>query len=239
MDIAARSAAGSRTMATPAVVGDVERLVGVASPRSRPPRSRATRCRWRGDAPAKRPNAPSTCTHAPWSCARAIASSNGSNPPECTLPAWSATTGGPPVAGRERTVERRRVQATLARRPRRARVRRGRGTAAPGRPSRAAPVPPARAPPASRRARARPRPSPARLSTASRAAARHGEVRHRAPGDEPDRAPPRQAQQVDHPLLGDVLHGRRCRRHRPQCSVLVPRPTPASRPLEPRGGCRR
>ena len=59
----------------------------------------AVRCRSRGDAAAHRPNAPSTCTQAPASCATAIAARKSSNAPEWMLPACSSTIAGPLPAG--------------------------------------------------------------------------------------------------------------------------------------------
>ena len=61
----------------PAVVGHVEGLVRVGRPRVGTGEP-AVRCRYAGEAAAKSPKAPSTCTQAPWRCAASIASANGS-----------------------------------------------------------------------------------------------------------------------------------------------------------------
>ena len=55
----------------------------------------AVRCRSRGDAAAHRPNAPSTCTQAPASCAASIAGPKSSNAPEWMFPACRRTIAGP------------------------------------------------------------------------------------------------------------------------------------------------
>ena len=60
--------------------------------------SSAPRTRWRraGLAAAQRPNAPSTCTHAPAVRASRQTSSSGSIAPPLTLPAWATTIAGSP-----------------------------------------------------------------------------------------------------------------------------------------------
>ena len=124
----------------------------------------ATRCRSRGDAAAHSPNAPSTCTQAPCSWATAMAGPNGSNAPECRLPACRQTIAGPLAAasalgqrvGSSRPSasagdHRRRAEAEVAQRERRAsRAARRRPARAPAAP----PVSPSRSTsqPASRRA---------------------------------------------------------------------------------------
>ena len=53
-----------------------------------------------GEAAAQSPNAPSTCTQAPWSLAQATSGPNGSLAPLLTLPACRQTIAGPSSAGR-------------------------------------------------------------------------------------------------------------------------------------------
>ncbi len=59
----------------------------------------AVRCTVPGAVVAQRPNAPSTCTHAPAACARSQISGKGSKAPVLTLPAWTQTTVGPEIGG--------------------------------------------------------------------------------------------------------------------------------------------
>ena len=51
------------------------------------------------DAPAHRPNAPSTCTHAPRGFTASQISPTGSNAPVLMLPAWVQTIAGPSIRG--------------------------------------------------------------------------------------------------------------------------------------------
>ena len=62
----------SRTIAMPQSYGTLSVLCASVLHESAPPMP-ATRWRRRGDAAAHSPNAPSMCTHAPASCATAIA----------------------------------------------------------------------------------------------------------------------------------------------------------------------
>ena len=92
--MAARCASRSRTNAMPQSNGTLSHLwasVAHESASSTP----CTRCRRAGLAAAQRPNAPSTCTHAPASRAAAHTSGIGSMPPPLTLPTCAITIAGP------------------------------------------------------------------------------------------------------------------------------------------------
>ncbi len=92
--IAPRCAARSATTASPQSYGTFSHLcasVAHESARSIP----ATLPRWRGLAAAHRPNAPSTCSHAPARSAMSATSSSGSIAPVLTLPACAHTISGP------------------------------------------------------------------------------------------------------------------------------------------------
>ena len=83
----------------PAVVADVEPLVGVGRPGIGAVHA-LDQVAQRGDAAAHSPNAPSTCSQAFGRVASASAiGPSGSNAPLFTLPACGATIGGPSMAG--------------------------------------------------------------------------------------------------------------------------------------------
>src|ERR1035438_6601116 len=93
MLMAPRSWSASRTNARPLSYGTLSHLwasVAQESAAAAP----ATRWACRGLAAAHSPNAPSTCTQAPDSCARRQISATGSNDPVFTLPTWTQTTLG-------------------------------------------------------------------------------------------------------------------------------------------------
>ena len=71
--------------------------------------------RWRvcSAAPAHKPNAPSTCTHAPRFLASRIDSGNSSNAPVCTSPACRHTMIGPSARLRVRRANACRQDAAL------------------------------------------------------------------------------------------------------------------------------
>src|SRR5689334_11126830 len=92
--IDARRAAASRTNAMPESYGTLSHLCpSVAHESARP--SPRVRCARSGDAAAHKPNAPSTCTHAPARLAQSQIGSNGSYAPEFTLPACAQTIAEP------------------------------------------------------------------------------------------------------------------------------------------------
>jgi len=91
--MAARCDSGWAQNASPESYGTLSHLcasVAHESARSRP----ATRCRWRGDAAAQRPNAPSTWNHAPTASAASAIAARSSQAPVLTLPACPLTIVG-------------------------------------------------------------------------------------------------------------------------------------------------
>ena len=67
----------------------------------------------RGLAAPQRPNAPSTCTQAPWACAAEMSGSIGSTAPVLTFPAWTQTSVGP-LQPASTAGQRVRIHPTLA-----------------------------------------------------------------------------------------------------------------------------
>ena len=224
----------------PAVVGHVERLVGVGGPRVRL-RQPVDGVAQRGEAAAQSPKAPSTCAQAPCSWAAATHSANGSKSPEWTLPAWSATTAGPSPSASAVARASGRIRpcpstGTTIGSPR-PRKRSGRSTDG----CRSGPhEDPHLWQPGETRPYVVPRPVQDLVASGCQAR----EVGHRRAGHEPDGALRRQPEQVEDPAARDLLDRGRCRGQGPEPGVLVPCATSASRrrgpPAAPRRSpCRR
>ena len=92
-DIDAACACGSAQNAKPVSYGRFSHLCPSTAQESAAPRP-ATRCSSVGLAAAHRPNAPSTCTHAPCRCAASHATARSSNAPVFTFPACTHTIVG-------------------------------------------------------------------------------------------------------------------------------------------------
>ncbi len=200
----------SATIATPQSYGTLSVLwasVDQESASSKP----SARCRNRGDAAAQRPNAPSTCTHAP-----AVVRDRDRG---LEVVERARVDVARPAAARSSTRCRPRASRGAGRRgcvpAHRSAQRsgcRGRGSA----PARS--MAPWRSAPTMKRTAGHRRgppfdiPAARRRMTTSRAAARHVNWAIVAPVDEADLAARGEAEQVEQPLAGELLGGRRHRR---------------------------
>ena len=148
--------------------------------------------------------------------------SNASNAPECTLPAWRTTRVGRPSPAARAS---RSAGSSIRPWPSAAhRLGRAEAEVAQHQVDRVVPLlaRPARARRASRPGRASATSQPARAQHRVAAGGEAGEVGHRAAGHEAHGAPRREAEQVEHPRLGDVLDRGVRRGDGAQPGVLVP-----------------
>ena len=180
----------------------------------------STRSARAGVAAAHSPNAPSTCTHAPTSWAAAIASRNGSNDPECTLPACKQTRVGPAPVGESRA-QGSGVEAPLLIAGHELRL--AEPEVSQRHVDRAVPLGPREHP--DPRCAAQPIPGnvPSAVGEHGVPARREpGEVRHRRAGHEPDGRPARKVQRIEQPPPRRILDRHDAGRRIPHPRVLIP-----------------